>query len=246
MKECVQFYINGEWVDPVNPQHLDVINPATEESIAKIAMGNSEDVNKAVAAAKNAFDSFSQTSKEERLALMGKILEVYQSRYDEIAIDELSSYTSAEASGKKCNLVKYVELGSNLDFLSDGIPRASFIASSVIPVSACTHELADWLELLGPWGSEMEEPKFIIPNAKISSLRRFGFNNEHASFYINDGSSKKLKVKKFNLLNSSLDKVLYDFENKNFNFLGSLIIDTWNNSKSVELMLDDIICSDEA
>ena len=44
MKECVQFYINGEWVDPVNPQHLDVINPATEESIGKIAMGNSEDV----------------------------------------------------------------------------------------------------------------------------------------------------------------------------------------------------------
>ena len=41
MKECVQFYINGEWVDPVDPQHLDVINPATEESIAKIAMGNS-------------------------------------------------------------------------------------------------------------------------------------------------------------------------------------------------------------
>jgi single-stranded-DNA-specific exonuclease len=143
------------------------------------------------------------------------------------------------------NLNDYINNKVN-DFLSDGIPRASFIASSVIPVSACTHELADWLELLGPWGSEMEEPKFIIPNAKISSLRRFGFNNEHASFYINDGSSKKLKVKKFNLLNSSLDKVLYDFENKNFNFLGSLIIDTWNNSKSVELMLDDIICSDEA
>jgi aldehyde dehydrogenase (NAD+) len=55
MKECVQFYINGEWVDPVDPQHLDVINPATEESIAKIAMGNSEDVNKAVAAAKKCF-----------------------------------------------------------------------------------------------------------------------------------------------------------------------------------------------
>ena len=85
MKECVQFYINGEWVDPVNPQHLDVINPATEESIGKIAMGNSEDVDKAVAAAKNAFESFSQTSKEERLALMAKILEVYQTRYDEIA-----------------------------------------------------------------------------------------------------------------------------------------------------------------
>ena len=85
MKECTQFYINGEWVDPVDPKHLDVINPSTEETIGKIAMGNSKDVDKAVAAAKEAFESFSQTSKEERLALMGKILEVYQSRYDEIA-----------------------------------------------------------------------------------------------------------------------------------------------------------------
>ena len=85
MKECVQFYINGEWVDPVDPKSLDVINPATEEVIGKIAMGNSQDVDKAVAAAKEAFESFSQTTKEERLALMGKILEVYQSRYDEIA-----------------------------------------------------------------------------------------------------------------------------------------------------------------
>jgi len=85
MKECTQFYINGEWVDPVDPKHLDVINPATEETIGKIAMGNSKDVDTAVAAAKKAFESFSQTSKEERLALMGKILEVYQSRYDEIA-----------------------------------------------------------------------------------------------------------------------------------------------------------------
>ena len=85
MKECMQFYINGEWVDPVDPKSLDVINPATEEVIGKIAMGNSQDVDKAVAAAKEAFESFSQTTKEERLALMGEILEVYQSRYDEIA-----------------------------------------------------------------------------------------------------------------------------------------------------------------
>ena len=81
----MQFYINGEWVDPVDPKSLDVINPATEEVIGKIAMGNSQDVDKAVSAAKEAFESFSETTKEERLALMGKILEVYQSRYDEIA-----------------------------------------------------------------------------------------------------------------------------------------------------------------
>ena len=130
--------------------------------------------------------------------------------------------------------------------LINGIPRPSFIASSVLPVSACTYELAYWLETLGPWGTEMEEPKFIISNAKISSLRRFGLNNEHASFYITDGSSNKLKVKKFNVLNSDLNTVLNNFENKKFSFLGSLTIDTWNNSKSVELMLDDIIYLDAA
>jgi len=148
--------------------------------------------------------------------------------------------------------IKKSEIGSFNDYINQkvneilnfGIPRISYIATSVIPISACTHELANWLQTLGPWGSEMEEPKFIIPNGKISSFRRFGINNEHASFYINDGSSKKLKVKKFNLLNSSLNIVFNDYENKVFNFLGSLSIDTWNNSNSVELMLDDIIYSD--
>ena len=148
--------------------------------------------------------------------------------------------------------IKKSEIGSFNDYINQkvneilnfGIPRISYIATSVIPISACTYELANWLQTLGPWGSEMEEPKFIIPNGKISSFRRFGINNEHASFYINDGSSKKLKVKKFNLLNSSLNIVFNDYENKVFNFLGTLSIDTWNNSNSVELMLDDIIYSD--
>jgi len=126
MKECVQFYINGEWIDPVDPQHLDVINPATEESIAKIAMGNSEDVNKAVAAAKNAFESFSQTSKEERLALMGKILEVYQSRYDEIA-ETISSEMgaplwlskAAQAATGAGHFATFMEILKNYDFVED-------------------------------------------------------------------------------------------------------------------------------
>ncbi len=86
MKTYEQFYINGEWVDPVEGLNtLDVINPSNEEVIGKIAMGSAADVDKAVIAAKDAFDTFSQTSVEERLALLGKIVEVYQSRYDEIA-----------------------------------------------------------------------------------------------------------------------------------------------------------------
>jgi|TARA_B110000438_G_scaffold175050_1_gene167330 aldehyde dehydrogenase (NAD+) len=86
MKTYEQFYINGEWVDPAESStSMDVLNPATEEVIGKIAMGSAADVDKAVIAAKDAFDSFSQTTVEERLALLGKIIEVYQSRYDEIA-----------------------------------------------------------------------------------------------------------------------------------------------------------------
>ncbi|MEP5367165.1 aldehyde dehydrogenase family protein, partial [Parvibaculum sp.] len=85
MKECLKFYINGEWVDPAEPKTLDVINPATEEPCAKISIGSKKDVDKAVAAAKKAFDSYSQMSVDDRIALLTKITEVYQSRYGEIA-----------------------------------------------------------------------------------------------------------------------------------------------------------------
>ena len=136
-------------------------------------------------------------------------------------------------------------LNDKVKYIMDkGVPRFSYIASSVIPISACTLEIAQLLEKLGPWGSGMEEPKFIIPNSRITSFRRFGTNNEHASFYINDGSSNKLRVKIYNLIKSDLDKVFKDYENINFDFLGSLSIDTWNNSKSIEFMLDDIIYAD--
>jgi aldehyde dehydrogenase (NAD+) len=86
MKTYEQFYINGEWVNPAEGLNTcDVLNPANEEVIGRIAMGSAADVDKAVIAAKDAFDTFSQTSVEERLALLGKIVEVYQSKYDEIA-----------------------------------------------------------------------------------------------------------------------------------------------------------------
>lgn len=80
-----KFYIDGQWVDPVGKDTIDVINPATEESIATIALGGKEDVDRAVAAAKKAFESFSQTSLEERAALLERIIEVYKARMQDIA-----------------------------------------------------------------------------------------------------------------------------------------------------------------
>ena len=85
MKDLRKFYINGEWVDPAEPKEMEVLNPATEEAIATISMGSKADVDKAVAAAKEAFKTFSQTTKEERMALIQKIVEAYQARYDEVA-----------------------------------------------------------------------------------------------------------------------------------------------------------------
>ncbi len=85
MSNNQKFYINGEWVDPISQQTMEVINPATEEAIATIAMGNAEDLDRAVQAAKVAFESFSRSSKEERIALLEKVIEVYKGRLGDIA-----------------------------------------------------------------------------------------------------------------------------------------------------------------
>jgi acyl-CoA reductase-like NAD-dependent aldehyde dehydrogenase len=81
----LKFYINGAWVDPVKPATIDVINPATEEAYTKISAGSAADVDKAVTAARAAFESFSRTSKAERVALLKKIIAVYEKRAEDIA-----------------------------------------------------------------------------------------------------------------------------------------------------------------
>jgi len=80
-----RFYIDGGWVEPVEPREFTVINPATEAPAGVISMGSAADVDRAVAAARRAFDSFAQTSREERRALLEKILAVYKKRYQDIA-----------------------------------------------------------------------------------------------------------------------------------------------------------------
>ncbi len=84
MDNCLKFYINGEWVTPSDPKPCDVINPATEEVIGQIALGNEKDVDKAVAAAKAAFPSFSQTTVAERVELLKAVEVAYKERYQEI------------------------------------------------------------------------------------------------------------------------------------------------------------------
>jgi aldehyde dehydrogenase (NAD+) len=85
MSHELQFYIDGAWVEPSSTATLDVIDPSTEEAYTKIAMGNAADVDRAVAAAKAAFPAWSQTSREERIALLQRLLAAYQARYKDIA-----------------------------------------------------------------------------------------------------------------------------------------------------------------
>ena len=84
MVNRLQFYIDGAWVDPVVKKSTPVVNPATEEAMYEIALGSKADVDKAVAAARRAFETYSQTSREERVALLTKVVEVYKGRMKEI------------------------------------------------------------------------------------------------------------------------------------------------------------------
>ncbi|MGY0399097.1 MAG: aldehyde dehydrogenase family protein [Ostreibacterium sp.] len=85
MNDYTKFYIDGQWDNPVTPRTAEVINPATEQSIAMISMGSADDVNRAVAVAREAFPSFSQSSKATREALLSRIIDVYKTRLDDIA-----------------------------------------------------------------------------------------------------------------------------------------------------------------
>jgi aldehyde dehydrogenase (NAD+) len=84
-KDCRQFYCGGKWVSPTEVHDFEVINPATEEPIATISLGGPADVDKAVTAAKKAFESYSVTTVNERLAFLRRIIEVYRARMDEMA-----------------------------------------------------------------------------------------------------------------------------------------------------------------
>jgi aldehyde dehydrogenase (NAD+) len=84
MYDLTKFYIDGAWVDPKTKRELDVVNPATEEVIGKVALGSAEDVDAAVAAARRAFETYSKTTREERLVLLGAVLAAYQARFADV------------------------------------------------------------------------------------------------------------------------------------------------------------------
>jgi aldehyde dehydrogenase (NAD+) len=86
MYDFKRFYIDGAWVTPPGRREFAVINPATEQQIGTIVLGTAEDADVAVKAARAAFETYSQTSREERIALLERIIEVYKKRIKDVAL----------------------------------------------------------------------------------------------------------------------------------------------------------------
>ncbi len=97
MRDYLKFYIDGQWVDPVQPRTLDVENPATEAVCGRISLGSAADVDKAVKAARRAFASWSLSSRAERIELMETIAAEYQKRLGDLA-DAVTEEMGAPAS----------------------------------------------------------------------------------------------------------------------------------------------------
>ena len=85
MENKKNFYIDGKWQSPRSAQEIKIINPATEEKIAVISLGNKEDVDHAVMSAKKAYESWAFSQKDERIKLLEKLYENYKKRWADIA-----------------------------------------------------------------------------------------------------------------------------------------------------------------
>lgn len=146
MKQYLQFYIDGHWVDPTEPRTMDVINPSTEQAFAQISAGRPADVDKAVQAARRAFDTYSQTSVDERVALLERILNAYQERHDDIATaisQEMGAplwlSQTAQAAMGPAHLKQTLKVLKNFEFMQ--IRRST----------AIVHEPIGVVGMITPW-----------------------------------------------------------------------------------------------
>ena len=83
MKDKLDFYINGQWVQSESSETIEVINPANENIIGHVSAGTKEDINKAVIAASDAFQTFQHSSKDDRIELLNNIVSEYENRYQD-------------------------------------------------------------------------------------------------------------------------------------------------------------------
>jgi aldehyde dehydrogenase (NAD+) len=152
MRDMLQFYIDGRWVHPVTPKTFNVVNPATEEVAGRISLGSAEDVDRAVAAAKAAFPAYSAATREERIALLEKILEVFAKRHDDVAtaiMDEM---------GAPWKLAKHAQAASGPQHIQAAIEvLRTFDFEETIGTTRVLKEAIGPCALITPWNWPMNQ-----------------------------------------------------------------------------------------
>ena len=156
MENKKNFYIDGKWVTPKSKEEIKVINPATEENCAVISLGNKDDVNHAVSAAKKAYSSWAFSSKDERIKLLEKLYENYKKRWADIAeaiTTEMGApkdfATKLQAGTGAAHLKSFIRYLKNFEFekpLGDHAPNQRLIYE---PKGVCA--------LITPWNWPMNQ-----------------------------------------------------------------------------------------
>ena len=151
-----EFYINGQWVSPAKAKDLEVINPSNEEPCAVISLGDQADTDAAVAAARAAFESWSQTPREERLALIEKLADIYEARSDEmgeaISLEmgaPISMAKTAQAGSGSWHIRNFIKAFKNFEFdrpLGDHAPEDRILYE---PIGVCG--------MITPWNWPMNQ-----------------------------------------------------------------------------------------
>ncbi len=146
MREQLQNYIDGKWVDSEGGTRHEVISPGTEEAVTAITLGTKADVDKAVAAARKAFASYSQTTREERLALLGRIIEEFKKRSHDLA------QSMAEEMGAPVSFAEMAQVGAGIGaFMGTIAALKDFTFSEQQGANLIVYEPIGVVGMITPW-----------------------------------------------------------------------------------------------
>ena len=156
MKDATQFYINGEWVAPLDGRTVPVLNPSTEEAIASISLGGQADTDAAVAAASAAFPAWAATSKRERLAALERLLEAYTARSEEMA------QAISQEMGAPIALARTAQVGAGTGHLKGAINALKAYEferplGEHAPDTMILHDPVGVCALITPWNWPMNQ-----------------------------------------------------------------------------------------
>ena len=152
MPNTLQHYIDGQWVDSQGGRTVAVVNPATDQSAADLILGTAADVDAAVVAARRAFETFSQTSREERVALLERIVAEYQKRVPDIA------RAIATEMGCPISMAQTAQAGSGLGHLGQALNALkNYEFSEKIGDNRVVREPIGVVALITPWNWPMNQ-----------------------------------------------------------------------------------------